>query len=127
MSYSPKWDAAAVTRKYFATGLHINQAATDIASFTGLPAKYIVNSFKLYDASATPIAGTLGLRNAAAGGGSAIVADTTVPSLTAATVVLAMTLAITDYQTVSTLYLRNGTANVANVTLSAVLEITELS
>lgn len=126
MSYSPKWDAAATARRYFSTAIPLNQANTDVATFTGLPAKYIVTAFRLYDASGTPVLATIGLRTAASGAGTAMVTAATVTALTSAGATLPMAVAVTDYQSAATLYVRTVVANVAAVTVSAMLEIVEL-
>lgn len=128
MSYDPRWVAAGSLRRYFVTGVNLNSALTDVASFTGLPAKYRVMRLTGYDASISLTLATVDLRTAAAGGGTAIVSAAVVSALTAATKFVDVVLTVTaDYQTASTLTLRNVTAQGGAATASFLLEIMELS
>lgn len=109
------------------TGLNINQTATDIGTFTGLPAKYIVRRLTFDNASATPTLSTVSLRTAAAGGGTAIVNAQALVSLNGATVFLDSTLAVTaNTQTASSLVLRAVAAAGLASTVDCTLEIEPL-
>lgn len=100
-------ECQSVTLVYRATGLNTNQTNTDIGSFTGLPARYIVRRLTVDNASATPTLSTVSLRTATGGGGTAIVNAQALSTLTAATTFLDSTLAVTtSVQTASTLTIR---------------------
>lgn len=118
------------TKQVKSTALNINQAATDIGTFAGLPAKYRITKFMAYDASinmAVNLA-TVGLFTAAAGGGSALVALALLQTLTSPSKFNDMTLAIAgDYRTESTLYIRSGVAAGAAATTSFLLEYVDLT
>ena len=115
-------------KQYTITGIPINSANTDVGNFIGLPTKYRVRSLTAFDASGTPILGSLALYTAAAAGGTNLVAAATITALTAASKFFDFTLAVTaDYQTATTLYLRNVIANAAAVTVSVRLEIEDLT
>lgn len=111
------------------TGLNINQTNTDIGTITGLPAKYRVRKVSFFDASAdlTLSLATVGLFTAAAGAGSGLVALALIQALTGATKITDMTVVGTDYQTAATLYLRVGVTNGAAATVSAAVEIEDLT
>lgn len=112
---------------YRISGISVNSANTDVGSFTGLPAKYIVRRLTFDNASGTPTLATISLRTAASGGGSAIVSGQALAALNGATVFLDSTLAITtNTQTASTLYLRNVVAAGGAMTCDATLEIVPL-
>lgn len=109
------------------TGLNINQTNTDIGTFTGLPAKYIVRRLTFDNASATPTLSTVSLRTATAGGGTAIVNAQALVSLNGATVFLDSTLAVTaNTQTASSLVLRAVAAAGLASTVDVTLEIEPL-
>jgi hypothetical protein len=127
MGFDPAWVAAGRARTYVLTGINLSVANSDAATFQKLPSKYIVTGFRLFDASVTPVAATLGLRTAAAGSGNLIVATTAVTGLNAATVVLSMTIALTGYQTAPALFVRTTAANSAALTVSAALSILDLT
>ena len=115
---------------YVLTGLNVNAAATDIGTFTGLPTKYRVIRCALFDASASLTLATVDLRTAAGGAGTALVAAFAAIALTASTKFVDATLAAiatTDYQNNSSLVLRCVTAQGAAATISAMLEIEDLS
>lgn len=110
------------------TAVPINSANTDVGTFAGLPAKYRVTRLMVYDASATPVLGTLALYTAAAAGGTNVVAAAVLTALSATTKFTDMTLAVSaDYLTSSSLFVRNVVANVAAVTVSVLLEYIDLS
>lgn len=116
------------TRTYQLTGLNVNQTGADIGTFTGLPSKYAVRRLTLFDASTSLTLATLDLRTAAAGAGNAVVAAFALAALTAASKFIDATLAITaDYQTAASLIVRAVTAQGGAATVSAVLEIEDLS
>lgn len=113
---------------FILTGLNLNLALTDIGTFAGLPTKYRVDRLTVYDASTNLTLATLDLRTAAAGAGSAVVAAYALAGLTAPTKMADATLAIaSDYQTVTSLILRNVTAQGAPATVSALLGLYDLT
>jgi hypothetical protein len=115
-------------KQYIQTGINVNSAATDVGSFTNLPAKYRVVRSQPFDASINLTTATYDLRTATGGGGTAIVAAQALSALTAASKFVDSTLAVTaDYQTASTLTIRNVTAQGAAATCSFLLEILDLS
>ncbi len=128
MSYNPYWDSAGSLRRYKVTAINLNSALTDVGSFTGLPAKYRVMRLMGYDASTSLTLATLDLRTATGGAGTAVVSAYALSGLTAGTKFADATLAVTaDYQTVSTLTLRNVTAQGGAATASFLLEIMDLT
>lgn len=128
MSYSPSWDAAGIRKDYKLTAITLNSALTDVGSFTGLPSKYRVISLTGYDASASLTLATVDLRTATGGAGTAIISAGVLSGMTTATKFVDITLAVTaDYQTVSTLTLRNVTAQGSAATASFMLSILDLS
>lgn len=127
MSYKPSWDLAAKAQFPLITTFNLNAVGGE-ATFTGLPAKYLVIALRAFDASATPVLATAGLFTATGGGGTAVVSLATLTGLTAATKVSAMTVAVpADYLTASTLFLRNGTAQGTALTASFQLEVLDLT
>lgn len=118
------------TLRYKATGITINSAGTDVATFTGLPAKYLVTGFRVFDSSVNlgSSSATVGVFTATGGGGTTIVTAAVLTALTAAAKVLGMTIAVTtNYQTAATLYVRNVIAHGSPATVSVQLEILDLS
>jgi hypothetical protein len=114
-------------RQFFATGKNVNNANTDINTFSGLPSKYRVVKLTAYDASIDLTTATVSLRTASGGGGTAIVNAQALSGCSATTKFADLTLAVTaDYQTSSSLTLRNDTAQGAAATCSFCLEIVEL-
>lgn len=116
------------------TLVSVNAAATDVTTFTGLPAKYRVLRLMVFEASTSlaASAATLGLFSASGGGGTAIVALSTLTNLSAAAGFVDLPRAITTalsgtYRTESTLYVRNGTAHGSAATVSVLLEIMDLT
>ncbi len=110
----------------------INSAATDVATFTGLPSKWRLRKLTVYDASTSLSASiaTLGCYTGAGATGSALVALGLITALTGATKTLDMTLAAiagTDHQTGSSLYIRCGVAHGSAATVSIAIEIEDLS
>jgi len=130
MSFDPTWHLGARRRALQPiTGFNLNSAGGEQA-WTGLPSKYIVQSLRAYDASATPVLATVGLFTATGGGGTTLVTAATITALTAAAKTTSMTLAAiagTDYMTNGTLYLRCGVAQGTALTASFILEILDLS
>lgn len=115
-------------KQYIQTGINVNSAATDVGSFTNLPAKYRVVRCQPFDASINLTTATYDLRTATGGGGTAIVAAQALSALTAASKFVDSTLAVTaDYQTASTLTIRNVTAQGAPATCSFLLDVLDLS
>lgn len=110
-----------------APSLNINQTATDIGSFTGLPARYIVRRFTVENASAVPTLSTIDLRTATGGGGSAVVSAQAMSGLASSSAFLDATIAIAGtVQTASTLTIRSVAAAGAPCTADFTLEITPL-
>lgn len=108
-------------------GLNLNVGAnTDIGTFTGLPARYIVRRLTFQNASATPTLSTVDLRTAAGGGGTAIVAAQALASLSTTVIVVDSTLAVSSVQTASSLIVRAVAAAGVGATVDATLEITPL-
>lgn len=115
-------------RQFILTAVNVNSALTDVGTFTGLPSKYRVDELVCFDASTSLTLATVDLRTAAAGAGTAIVSAAALAAATAATKLAPCTLAVTsDYQTASSLVLRNVTAQGAAATASFLLRITVLS
>lgn len=109
---------------YRATALNVNQANTDIGTFTGLPTLYIVRRLTFNNASATPTLATVALRTAAAGAGTAIVTAQALSTLSAASTFVDSTLAVTTAtQNSATLVLRAVAAAGVAATVDATLEI----
>jgi hypothetical protein len=109
------------------TLVNVNSAATDVATFTGLPAKYMVLRVLVFEASVSLTLATIDLRTAAAGAGTAIVAAYALAPLTTTAVVTSATIVVGSYQTVSSLFVRNVTAQGAAATCSVILEIMDLT
>lgn len=116
--------------RYTKTTVSISANNVDTTTFTGLPAKYRVRKFSVFDSAVVPIAGTLGLYTGAGATGANLVVLATLVALTAPSKITDMALAAiagTDYQTGPILYVRNGTANVAACTVTVALEIEDLT
>lgn len=79
---------------------------------------YRVTGFLVYNASGTPVLAQASLRNAAAGGGDALVAAAVLTALDSALKILSMTVADGNKQTAATLYVNVTVANVGAVTAS---------
>lgn len=108
------------------SGVNANSANTDVGSFVGLPAKYIIRGLTFYDKSGSIVLATFSLFTGAGGTGTALVSAFLVNALTAASAIVDATLAVgatTAYQTAATLYLRNITAAGGAATVSCMLEI----
>lgn len=116
--------------RLIATAINLNSAAADVATITGLPAKYIVRRVTAFDVSTSlaASAASLGVFTAAGGGGTAVVADGTMIALTGASKFLDRTVAAsTDYLTASSLILRCGTAFGSAATVSVIIEVNDLT
>jgi hypothetical protein len=124
----PQIKAMAGQKRWFSsTGITLNSANTDVATITGLPAKYRVTKLTVYDASTSLTTATLSLYTAAAAGGTAIISAFAPTACSAAAKFVDATLAVTaDYQTAATLYIRNVTAQGGAATASFLLEVEEL-
>ena len=131
MSFDPLWHMGGKRRCLpVITGFNLNSVGNESTWSIGLPSKYLVLSLRVYDASATPVLATAGLFTATGGGGTTLVTPAVLTALTSASKVTSMTLAAvagTDYQTASTLFLRNGTAQGSALTASFQLEILDLT
>jgi hypothetical protein len=124
-------DARLVTNKirtYIATGVNGNVAGSDIATFTGLPAKYLVLRLSVFEASTTPGgAALMQLRDTAAGAGTTINQVTPPASMTTPSKVYSDSFVSITYQTTGTLYLYGFSANGAAITFSALVQILDLT
>lgn len=112
-------------------GVSVNSATTDVAIFYGLPAKWRLRKFSVYDTSTSLAASlaTLGVYTASSGSGNNLVALALLTSLTGSTKCFDMTLASiagTDYQTGSNLYIRCGVAHGSAATVTVAIEIESL-
>lgn len=111
------------------TGVNINSAGSDNAIAVPYP-KYIIRRVTIYDAStslAVSVA-TVGLFTGAGGTGTTLVTPATMTTLTASTIFVDSTLAVTNsYQTAQPLYVRNVLAHGSAATVSVKLEIQPLS
>ena len=108
------------------TGVNVNNANTDASTFTGLPSRYRVVSFRVGDPSTSlsTTSATVGLKTAASGGGDFVVNESGLTALGAATDTGALTVNTGDVlRTASTLYLRNYVAHGSAATISALLTI----
>lgn len=121
MTYDQRWH-----RSQIITGITLNSAATDVGTFmlpTGI-AKFRPVKLTIFEASTSlgVSAATLGLFTASGGGGTTLVTAALLTTLTSASVCVDMTiLAATNYQTATTLYLRNVLAHGSAATISAAL------
>lgn len=112
---------------YKLSGVSLNSAATDVGTFTGLPAKYIVRRLTVTNASTSLTLATVSLHTTTGGGGTAIVSIQALSGLTGSGKFVDLTLAVTtDTQTASSLVLRNITAQGSAATADAYLEILPL-
>lgn len=111
------------------TLVSINNTATDVATFTGFPSKYLVSAMRVYDSSAdlSVSLATLGLYTGAGATGPGVVIAATMTGLTAPEKVLPMTIAVPDVLTAPTLYLHNGVPHGGAATVTVQLEIIDLS
>ncbi len=117
-------------RHYLATGVNLNSANTDVRTWANLPAKYILRQLLVFDASTSLTTATIDLRSASGGGGIALISAFSLSALTTPVKYAICTLAGavgTDYWTVTTLYLRNVTAQGSPATASFLLEIEDLT
>jgi hypothetical protein len=122
--------------RYTKTSIALNSNNTDVTTFGvasgagGLPAKWRLRKFSVYDATVTPIAASVGVFIGAGGTGAQLVTTATITALTAASKITDMTLAAvagTDYQTSPILYVRNVAANAAALTVTFAIEIEDLT
>lgn len=111
-------------REMFALNVNLNNANTDIFTFSGLPAKWRFFRFTGYDASTSLTTATIGLYTAAGGAGTAVIAPSGLTALTAATKFTDVTITVGDVHTETTLYLRNVAAQGGAATASFRLELT---
>lgn len=118
------------TLRFTTTGINVNSAATDVGTLSSLPAKWRFVKFTAYDASTSLTTATVDLRTATGGGGTALVSAAGMASCTAAAKFQDLTAAAvtgTDYQTATTLTIRNVTAQGSAATVSFQLEIIDLT
>lgn len=97
--------------------LAVNMGVAGDTSFPTIDtSNYSVYTVVVTNASASLAQAVAGLYTAPSGGGTTIVTTAALSALTAATKVASMTVATTDRQTVTTLYMRVTTANTAAAT-----------
>jgi hypothetical protein len=122
--------AATITRRQQqrSTSLVNLHSTGDKATISGLPAKYILDSVRVYGASVTPVLCQLEVRTAASGGGTALTTAGTITTLTSAAKVQALTVTdATTYKTATALYVYCTVANAAALSAAVVLEYTDLT
>lgn len=125
---SPTANGGNRTKTFRLTGVNLNQTATDLGSFTGLPASYVVRRLTALNGSTSLTLATLDLRTAAAGAGTAIAATAALAAITGAAIAADVTLAITTgIQTASSLVARVVTGQGAPATCDLILEIADLT
>ncbi len=112
------------------TAVTIASANTDVATFTGLPSKYLVTGFRVYDTStslALSIA-TVGLCTASGGGGTVMVSPAVLTSLASPDDTFSMAIILPNaYQIAPVLYVRNVVSHGSAATVTFQLEILDLS
>lgn len=113
---------------YRAKGVNLNGGSnTDVATITGLPARYRILRVMFENASGTPTLATVDLRTAAAGGGAAVVAAQALAALNSSTKFLDATLAIaSDVLTATSLTIRNVVAAGSAITVDVTIEVIPL-
>lgn len=112
---------------FFLSGVNVNSAAADVATFTGLPARYQIMSLTAYAASVSLTLATLSLYTGAGGTGTGAVVAFALAPLSANTKLVDCTLAVTaDVFTAATLYVRNVLAQGAAATIRLALQIKPL-
>lgn len=120
--------AGATPMVYRAKAVSLNSGVnTDVAAITGLPARYIVRRVTFENASGTPTLATVGVFTAAGGTGATVVTAQALSSLSATTVYLDGTLAITStVLTSSSLTIRNIAVAGSAMTVDCTIEVTPL-
>lgn len=120
--------SADVPLVYRAKAVNLNAGiATDVATITGLPARYIVRRVTFENASGTPTLATVGVFTGAGGTGTTVVTAQALSSLNATTVYLDGTLAITStVLTSSSLTIRNIAVAGSAMTVDCTIEVTPL-
>ncbi len=119
--------AASRFRTYILTAQDLNQAATDLATFTGLPAKYFFHSFYLFDPSTTAVgSSSISLRDAAGGGGN-LLKTASAAFVATSDVVGGSTEPVVKMQTAGTLYPHLNGANGSPLTCSLLLTIEDVT
>lgn len=127
-STTTNWSDKLITQ-FFLTGLSVNSLNTDIGTFTGLPAKYIIRRLTAFDASGALTLAAIDLRTAAGGGGTALVTAFVLSAIAGVTSYVDCTLATaaaTAVQTSSSLVVRNTVAQGGAATISLCLEVEPL-
>lgn len=115
-------------RHYRLNALNLNQAATDLGSFTGLPSAYLVRRLTGLNATGSLALSTLDLRTAAAGAGSAIIAAAALAGFVDGTIAADVALTISNVkQTASALVARAVVSAGAAATIDLLLEVEDLS
>lgn len=112
------------------TGVNCNAAATDVATITGLPAKYRISTVTVYDASISLTTATFSVYTGAGGTGTAAILAQPLSPLTAPAKFKSLTretIVTTDYFTATTLFLRCVTAQGSAATMSVLIEIEDLT
>jgi hypothetical protein len=118
--------------RYTKTGLSLASSNTDVALFSGLPAKWRLRKLTIYDASTNLAASAalIGLFTGAGGTATTLVAPAVVTQLVQNTRTVDMALAgaaAADYQTVPIVYGRVTIANAGAATLTMAIEIEDLT
>lgn len=114
------------TKAYKVSGVNLNSVAD--TAITGLPAKWRPTKLTAYDTSGTPVLAAVALYTGAGATGTNLVSAMVLTGLTGASKVADATLiAITDYRTETTIYLRNVTAQGTALTASFVLFLEDLT
>lgn len=113
-------------------GLDLNSGPVDCGTIVGLPAKYIVRRFTVFDASVSlaASAATLGLYSSSGGSGSVLANPVTLTSLTTAAgfVDLGLGTGLTaSYRTEPILFIRNTVRHGSAATVSAMLEVVDMT
>jgi len=125
---SPNASGGSRAKNYRLTGMNVNQATTDLGSFTGLPASYLVRRLTALNGSISLTTATVDLRTAAGGAGVAIASAAALSAITAAGLTADLALAVTNgIQSVASLVLRNVTPQGAAATCDFILEIEDLT
>ncbi len=114
------------TLQYILTSVNVNSLNTDVGTFSGLPAKYIIRRLTAFDASTGLTLAAIDLRTAPGGGGTTLVNGFVLSALTGATSYVDCTLATaaaTTYQAAASLFVRNTIAQGGAATITLELEI----
>lgn len=112
--------------RFTLTGVNVNALNTDVGTFTGLPAKYIVRRVTVYDASGALTLAALDLRTTTGGGGIALITAFVLSAIAGITSYVDATLATaatTVVQTAASLVVRCVIAQGSAATVSIDLDV----